>query len=519
MKTPNITMPIRPVACVAVFSVTSVTIAAWAAGNSLLIAPVIALGFAVMGILAATRDHPLTKPILGIALMGQCIALTAAFAGHPWQIDSHMAFFAALAVLMALRDIKTILAATAVVAVHHLTLSLALPALVYPDGSGVANLGRTAFHAVIVLMEAAVLILAIHGQNTLIATQSKLAEENASNLAEAQLSADRLQRSKDAEQRRFAAQAQAIETLSDGLHALSNGRLDVHLTQTLSDEYEPLRERFNLAVTQMERMVATIIVQAEQMEDVVSAIQSGTQDLSARTQEQSATLMETALSLDNLVISVDQTATHAHEANSYVEQTRQTAAASSEVLARTVDAMTRIKGSSDHISENLSVIDDIAFQTNLLALNAGVEAARAGEAGKGFAVVASEVRALAQRATEASEEIGRLIAASRTQVNEGVDLMGQTEATLTQMTDRFVTVADLMGKIGGSTQEQTGRLHDINRSVAELDTVTQQNAAMAEETFASTLKLMEETKRLDEAAHNFSCAEGTDAAVPMASAS
>ncbi|MEO0371953.1 MAG: methyl-accepting chemotaxis protein, partial [Pseudomonadota bacterium] len=341
---------------------------------------------------------------------------------------------------------------------------------------------------------------------------------SARHLAEAQTISEQLSLSQDLERQRFDEQSRAIGTLSEGLHALSNGRLDVQLTQSLADEYEPLRERFNLAVSQMEKMVATIIGQADQMGGVVSIIQSGTQDLSARTEEQSATLMETASSLETLVVSVDQTAAHATEANTYVDQTRQSAAKSGEVLARTVEAMTRIKGSSDHISENLSVIDDIAFQTNLLALNAGVEAARAGEAGRGFAVVASEVRALAQRASEASEEIGRLIAASRAQVNEGVDLMGQTEETLTQMTNQFVTVAELMAKIGSSTQDQTGRLHDINRSVAELDNVTQQNAAMAEETFGSTINLMGETERLGAAARHFSCGQSKADAAPKASA-
>jgi methyl-accepting chemotaxis protein len=158
--------------------------------------------------------------------------------------------------------------------------------------------------------------------------------------------------------------------------------------------------------------------------------------------------------------------------------------------------MGAIESSADKISLIIGVIDEIAFQTNLLALNAGVEAARAGEAGRGFAVVASEVRALAQRSAEAAREIKSLITASSVQVKSGVSLVGETGEALSAIVARVMEINQLMSEITASTQEQSTALHEVNTAVNQMDQVTQQNAAMVEESTAASHNLTQEGARL-----------------------
>jgi methyl-accepting chemotaxis protein len=165
-------------------------------------------------------------------------------------------------------------------------------------------------------------------------------------------------------------------------------------------------------------------------------------------------------------------------------------------VRKAVEAMNNIEKSSGQIGQIIGVIDEIAFQTNLLALNAGVEAARAGDAGRGFAVVASEVRALAQRSAEAAKEIKTLINASRGQVEEGVDLVGQTGTALTRIVEQVSEINNIVTSIAGSAQEQSSALAEINSAINQMDRMTQQNAAMVEESTAATHGLGEQTAEL-----------------------
>ena len=169
---------------------------------------------------------------------------------------------------------------------------------------------------------------------------------------------------------------------------------------------------------------------------------------------------------------------------------------SGEVVREAMSAMTAIDKSSKQISQIISVIDEIAFQTNLLALNAGVEAARAGDAGRGFAVVASEVRALAQRSADAAKEIKSLISASTTQVDQGVSLVTQTGKALERIVAQVVEINAIIVDIASSAQEQATGLQQVNSAVNQMDQVTQQNAAMVEETTAASHSLVAETAEL-----------------------
>jgi methyl-accepting chemotaxis protein len=218
-------------------------------------------------------------------------------------------------------------------------------------------------------------------------------------------------------------------------------------------------------------------------------ISTASADLSKRTEQQAANLEETAAALDQIPTTVRRTAESAAQASNAATATRADAERSGAVVEEAVSAMFEIETSSRQIGQIIGVIDEIAFQTNLLALNAGVEAARAGEAGKGFAVVASEVRALAQRAAEAAKEIKALIAASSTQVEHGVKLVGQGSEALLAIASKVAEMDGLISEIARSAQEQASGLAQVNTAVGQMDQVTQQNAAMVEEATAAAANL------------------------------
>ncbi|SIS89562.1 methyl-accepting chemotaxis protein [Phaeovulum vinaykumarii] len=299
------------------------------------------------------------------------------------------------------------------------------------------------------------------------------------------------------------AQAVVVDALRKGLTQLSEGDLSAHIDTRFSDEYEQLRADFNTAAQNLRRAIETVIENAIEIEGESREISNAAEDLSRRTEQQAATLEETAAALNELTESVKSSAAGANEANRVVSETRANAEASGVVVEQAVTAMGEIENSSTQISKIISVIDDIAFQTNLLALNAGVEAARAGEAGRGFAVVASEVRALAQRSSEAAREIDALISTSSSQVRKGVDLVGEAGSALKKILAAVNDVSARVSEIAASSQEQSSGLAEINVAVNQLDQVTQQNAAMFEETTAASHSLSRSAENLSEATSRF----------------
>ncbi|HBT03094.1 MAG TPA: hypothetical protein DEB47_25370, partial [Citreicella sp.] len=230
-------------------------------------------------------------------------------------------------------------------------------------------------------------------------------------------------------------------------------------------------------------------------------------DLSHRTETQAATLEETAAALEQMLSSVRQAAGSAQEVESTVRTASQLADQNGSVMRSAVEAMAGIEKSSEQISEIIGVIDDIAFQTNLLALNAGVEAARAGASGKGFAVVASEVRALAQRSSDAAQQIKALISGSAEQVKDGVELVERAGQALSQVVEKVGQISGLVSGIANVSQEQALGLNEINLGVSNLDRVTQQNAAMVEESTAAVHMLRSDAGKLSELTESFEIGE------------
>jgi methyl-accepting chemotaxis protein len=221
-----------------------------------------------------------------------------------------------------------------------------------------------------------------------------------------------------------------------------------------------------------------------------------------------ARIAETARGMDQVTAIVHETATGAQAVRRTITAAEREASEGGEVVRRAIDAMAAIEGSAQEIGQIISVIDGIAFQTNLLALNAGVEAARAGEAGRGFAVVATEVRALAQRSADAAQSIKALITTSGEQVSAGVELVSQSGTKLGGIVTRIGEISALIGDIAGSASRQAESLGQINGAMGEMDRMTQQNAAMVEESAAATRSLAAEAVRLTELVASFRTRDG-----------
>ncbi|QQA41888.1 methyl-accepting chemotaxis protein [Pelagovum pacificum] len=334
---------------------------------------------------------------------------------------------------------------------------------------------------------------------------------------------DKLIKSDEVEKARLSAQENqkaVVEQLSVSLRNLADGDLTRKLESAFPEEYEQLRADFNETIQTLRQMIETVVENASRINTGAGEISQASDDLSRRTETQAATLEETAAALDELTSSVNSAADGAREVETIVNDAKTHAEASGVVVQSAVSAMTEIEKSSEQISQIIGVIDDIAFQTNLLALNAGVEAARAGEAGKGFAVVASEVRALAQRSSDAAKEIKSLISGSSHQVEEGVTLVGKAGEALVSIVERVNHISDLVTEITRGTVEQATGLAEINTGVTNLDQVTQQNAAMVEQSTAAAHSLSQEARELSDVVARFRVRAGDDVSIrtplPMA---
>ena len=232
-------------------------------------------------------------------------------------------------------------------------------------------------------------------------------------------------------------------------------------------------------------------------------IASGNMDLSARTEAQASSLEQTAASMEELTSTVKQNADNARQANQMAASASEVAVKGGAVVSQVVNTMGAINDSSRKIVEIISVIDGIAFQTNILALNAAVEAARAGEQGRGFAVVAAEVRSLAQRSAAAAKEVKILIDDSVGKVDTGSRLVEQAGSTMQEVVASIRRVTDIMGEITAASAEQTAGIEQVNQAVTEMDTVTQQNAALVEQAAAAAGAMQEQAHRLAQAVSVF----------------
>jgi len=280
---------------------------------------------------------------------------------------------------------------------------------------------------------------------------------------------------------------------------VASGELDAQVSVEGKDEVGELLQALKDMTDSLLKIVGEVRMSTETITVASQEIASGNADLSARTESQASSLEETASSMEELTTTVKQNADNARQANQLVVSASEHATKGGEVVGHVVETMGSIKESSRKISDIIGVIDGIAFQTNILALNAAVEAARAGEQGRGFAVVAAEVRNLAQRSANAAKEIKALIVDSVEKVDAGGKLVDEAGRTMEEIVTSVKHVADIMGEITAASQEQSSGIEEVNRAIAQMDEMTQQNAALVEEAAAAAESMQEQAAALAQA--------------------
>ncbi|OYY79433.1 MAG: hypothetical protein B7Y43_03210 [Sphingomonas sp. 28-62-20] len=300
-----------------------------------------------------------------------------------------------------------------------------------------------------------------------------------------------------------AKQRVVVEELARAMDALAAGDMTYRIETSLSPEYESLRTGFNQSISGLGEIMSSVSDTASSVHSGASEIRAASDDLALRTEQQAASLEETAAAMNQVTSMVRETARGAADVNRSIDEAHREASEGGAVVKRAVGAMGAIEKSANEITQIINVIDGIAFQTNLLALNAGVEAARAGDAGKGFAVVANEVRALAQRSADAAKDIKGLITTSAEQDGAGVALVGETGTLLDRIVTRVGSISAMITTIADSAETQATNLQQVNGAVGEMDKMTQQNAAMVEESTAAARSLASEAEALADVVARF----------------
>nr|WP_305800526.1 methyl-accepting chemotaxis protein [Shinella sp. XGS7] len=285
----------------------------------------------------------------------------------------------------------------------------------------------------------------------------------------------------------------ALDEISAG-----GGDLTQRLPASGRDEIGRIAQSFNTFAEKIQHIMLDVRSATGSITTASSEIALGAQDLSSRTEQTASNLQQAASSMEQLTGTVRQTADAAQTANQLASSASSAAAKGGQVVGQVVSTMDEINTSSKKINDIIGVIDGIAFQTNILALNAAVEAARAGEQGRGFAVVASEVRSLAQRSAEAAKEIKTLIGASVDKVETGSRLVQEAGASMDEIVASVQRVSDIIGEISAASAEQSDGIGQVNGAVVQLDQMTQQNAALVEESAAAAESLKDQAHKLNE---------------------
>ncbi|MCF8211386.1 MAG: HAMP domain-containing protein [Rhodoferax sp.] len=277
---------------------------------------------------------------------------------------------------------------------------------------------------------------------------------------------------------------------------IASGDLSATVDVSRGDEFGDMMKAIANMQQRLVHLVSDVRQGTDSMAHVSEEIAAGNHDLSQRTEQSAASLEETASSMQELTANVKQSANSARQANQLAASAAQVAQRGGQVVGQVVATMDDINASSRKISDIISVIDGIAFQTNILALNAAVEAARAGEQGRGFAVVASEVRSLAGRSADAAKEIKTLINTSVEKVEGGSALVAQAGQTMTEIVSSVQRVTDIMGEITAASAEQSDGIAQVNAAVSQLDQMTQQNAALVEQSAAAASSMKDQAQHL-----------------------
>ncbi len=409
--------------------------------------------------------------VLAFAYAAIVSVIVGQMQGHPWQIDMHMYFFAALAIVSSLCSWPAILAFVAFVAVHHLALNFILTEYVF---GGTPDILRVVVHAVILVAEGA----ALGGLTFVLAKIFARSDADMKAALVARIEAETLAAERSVSQSK---QSQFVATLVDRITAIAVGDFGSPLVQGLfPSEYEGVRLSLEMLRQRLHNAVDTVAEASGGIQSAGAALGTASHSLSSGSRDQAATLERATQAFRNLTSSLASTAQLAHQADQVMIENRAEVERGTTLLSEVVAAMGLIEQSTGQIRQIVEVMDNIAFQTNLLALNAGVEAARAGDSGRGFAVVAMEVRALAQRAAESSREIRGLIDAGQGNVAVGTHKVSLTTHALQTLLGSARKAAGIVSDIATQVKTQSLNLGEVHKDVAGLESQVQRNASLAQ---------------------------------------
>jgi methyl-accepting chemotaxis protein len=415
-----------------------------------------------------------TRLVFAVALMSGVSMFTYQFEGHAWQIDLHMYFFAALACLVAYCDYRPIVAATVAVALHHLALNFLLPAAIYPGGS---DLGRVVLHAVILLIEAGVLIALAH-------KLSELFETTALRTAEAQAA--------------IAAGARANNERSEA---------ERHAKQERDAARRELAAGFERSVA---RIVEAVAVAAGEMQHLSSSMSDSSSDTARRTAAAAAASNRASTNVETVAAATEELTASINSISEQVTRSASIATKAADEARRTNQVVEGLAIGTHKIGEVVTLIQNIASQTNLLALNATIEAARAGEHGKGFAVVASEVKALANQTAKATEEISAQVQGIQSATSDAVNAIqaiGSTIAEIDEISNQISTAVDQQGaatrEIAGSLQQAASGTREVNDNIVSVTKASDQVGAAASKMHEAAAGLSSQSECLKVEVDNF----------------